>query len=113
MEQDPRVREFVGLFNQEKFFEAHEALEILWRDPAAAHKKFYQGLIQIAACLVHVQSGNLPGAEALFKSAVSKLEPYRPFFSGMDLDRLVRETQGRVFGSGGFPKIRFDKRQAG
>ena len=41
-------RSGIELFNQAEFFEAHEALEEVWRAAPAGEKMFLQGLIQVA-----------------------------------------------------------------
>ncbi len=74
MTEDPRYTQYFQLFHQEKFFEAHEVLEALWKETHGAQREFYQGLIQIAAALVHLQKQNRPGAEALFKKALVHFE---------------------------------------
>ncbi|HYK83348.1 MAG TPA: DUF309 domain-containing protein [Gemmatimonadales bacterium] len=69
-----RARE---LFNAGAFWEAHEALETVWRsiikdgDAAAAH--VWQGLIQAAAALLHQRRGNRHGVRALGRAALEKL----------------------------------------
>jgi uncharacterized protein len=61
------------LFNAGRFFECHEAWEAVWKVSVSAEKIFLQGLIQVAAALVHVQRGNLRGAIALYRKARDKL----------------------------------------
>jgi predicted metal-dependent hydrolase len=48
-----QCREGIELFNRAAFFDAHEALEDVWRSAPAADKKFLQGLIQVAVALYH------------------------------------------------------------
>ena len=61
------------LFNAGRFFECHEAWEAIWKVSASSEKVFLQGLIQVAAALVHIQRGNRPGALALYRKARDKL----------------------------------------
>ena len=105
-EPDPRYLQYFTLFNQEKFFEAHEVLEALWLETKGGERNFYQGLIQLAASLVHfhmrrsrsaasLQKGNLTGARELFRTASAYLKPYLPQHEGVDLARTLRDF--RVF----------------
>ena len=97
--------EFIRLFNDERFFEAHEVLEALWRRENGTPKPFYQGLIQIAAAFVHLQKGTPAGAPPLYQKAFSHLEPFLPSFSGLDLNVLLTAAHQAIFGHTSFPKI--------
>ena len=86
---DRRYFEYFRLFRKEKFFEAHEILENLWRETKGPEREFYQGLIQLAAVLVHYQRNNYPGAQELFRTASKYLGPYSPEHQGLDLKRIL------------------------
>jgi predicted metal-dependent hydrolase len=85
-EYDPSYVEFFTRFNQQHFFEAHEALEALWlpqrRGPNGA---FYKGLIQLAGAFVHWQK-NRPGpASALLRLARANLWKYPAIHEGLNV----------------------------
>ena len=61
------------LFNEEKFFEAHEEWEKLWRFEQGRDRTFVQGLIQVAGHFVHMQKENWSGAIRLAEKAKEKL----------------------------------------
>jgi hypothetical protein len=61
------------LFNDEKFFEAHEVWEDLWKLEYGKDKTFLQGLIQAAGHFVHLQKGNWSGALSVGEAARAKL----------------------------------------
>jgi predicted metal-dependent hydrolase len=61
------------LFNDESFFEAHEAWEELWHLEQGRDRAFVQGLIQAAAHFVHVRKGNWSGARTVAAAAREKL----------------------------------------
>ncbi len=88
---DPRYLEFFRLFEKEKFFEAHEVLEDLWRETQGEKREFYHGLIQLAALLVHFQKGNLTGAKELFRTASGYLEPYRPDYESLPVSKILED----------------------
>ncbi len=83
--------EYFRLYQEEKFFEAHEVLEDLWHRTHDKDRKFYQGLIQLAAALVHFQRENLAGTQKLFKTASRYLEPYAPQYKDLDLEKILRD----------------------
>ena len=78
------------LFNESEFFEAHEALEDVWRAAPRPEKKFLQGLIQIAVALHHHGRGNSVGARSVLKRSVRNLSAYPEDFGGIDLTSLLR-----------------------
>ena len=48
-QDDPRFLKGIDEFNQQFFFECHETLEEIWLEEHGEERKFYQGIIQIAA----------------------------------------------------------------
>lgn len=91
--EDPRFLEGIRCFNHRAFFEAHEVWEDLWRDEQGPARRFYQGLIQLAVCLHHFRNGNTRGAKKLCLSGSDYLEPYRPAYLGLDLERLLADLR--------------------
>jgi len=83
-------------FNACDFFEAHEVWEEIWQEEFGPSRKFYQGLIQAAVALHHFGNGNIRGAKKVFFGSCGYLEPYRPKFQGIDLDRFL-EGMKRCF----------------
>ncbi len=105
MTSPEEIREFVDLFNQQKFFEAHETLELLWRREKGEPRDFYQGLIQIAAVFVHLQKGTPGGGEKILETARGYLEKYRPVYQGLDIDHLLRQTRESFAEGAIFPRL--------
>jgi hypothetical protein len=65
----------LGLFNSGKYWEAHEALEGIWRPlDDGAEALVIQGLIQAAAALLHQARGNSHGTRAVGNAALEKLD---------------------------------------
>ena len=55
---DARFAGYFILFNEQKFYEAHDVLEDLWLpDRHGPNGHFYKGLIQLAGAFVHLQIG--------------------------------------------------------
>jgi uncharacterized protein len=89
----------IRLFNQGKFFDAHEVLEDVWRVAPAEQKKFLQGLIQLAVALHHHSRGNTVGALSLLKRAARNLavEPRQPRgIRVSDLLHSITECAGAI-----------------
>jgi predicted metal-dependent hydrolase len=86
-------REGLRLFNEHEFFACHDVLEELWTETLGPEREFYQGLIQASVALFHFGEGNLGGARRLYESSRRYLEPYRPRYLGVDVDRFLSETR--------------------
>ena len=92
-EADRLFREGVALFNGVRYWHAHESWETLWRASADEDRDFYQGLIQVAAGLLHLQRRNLRGARAKLEEGIAKLRRYEPAHRGIFVNELI--GQGR------------------
>lgn len=84
--------EFIRLFNERNFFEAHEVLESLWQKETGRERDFFHGLIQIAALFVHLQKKNLLGAERLLKTASVYLTRYVPRHCGIQVSAILEQA---------------------
>jgi uncharacterized protein len=87
------VAEAVSLFNAERFWEAHEVLETLWRAASGEEKGLLQALILVCAAFVHVQKEEQQVALGVARRAVPKLTWDEPSYHGID----VAGTRGRVW----------------
>lgn len=92
---DPKFLRYFDLFNQQRFFEAHEVLEELWLPCRNGRKgPFYKGLIQLAGAFVHVQKGRYGPAVSLLKLAEENLAKYPARYEALE----VRALQHRIAG---------------
>ncbi len=76
-------------FNRGEYFDSHEVWEELWIDETGEDRRFYQGLIQAAVALYHLENGNAVGSRKLVDSSASYLQGYRPRHHGLDVDRFL------------------------
>ena len=67
------LREGIDLFNQERFWEAHELLEEIWHPATGVERDIIQGLILTAAALVHYQKNENDVCVSILGRAKSKL----------------------------------------
>ena len=81
------------LFNAGKHWEAHEAWEDLWRATGGPLRLFYQGLVQAAVGMHHLQHGNLNGGRSQLTKSIDKLSQYPPRFCRIDNGKLVEDLR--------------------
>jgi predicted metal-dependent hydrolase len=79
----------VALFNGLRYWHAHEAWETLWRAADEEDRDFYQGLIMVAAGLLHLQRRNARGARNKLAEGLAKLKKYEPTYRDLVLNELV------------------------
>src|SRR3972149_12327028 len=82
----------VEQFNDGYFFEAHETWEELWLPSPWPARNFLQGIIQLAAALVHLMRHEYPGTVRLLDAGLKKIEGFPPDFLGIDGVRPLAEA---------------------
>jgi hypothetical protein len=92
-EQHELLHRGVALFNGLRYWHAHEAWETLWRSAEEEERDFYQGLIMLAAGLLHLQRRNGRGARNKLGEGLAKLRKYEPTHQGLVLTELVARCQ--------------------
>lgn len=80
----------IGHFNRGEYFDSHEVWEELWLDAEGEDRRFYQGLIQAAVALYHLENGNVVGSRKLVESSAGYLAAYRPTYRGLEIDAFLR-----------------------
>lgn len=96
-----RARE---LFNAERYWESHEALESLWRRLSGGEKSFVQGLILVCAAFVHSQKGEEGVALGVLRRAEKLLSWSLPAYHAIDVASLRREVES-ILESGSFHRF--------
>ena len=94
---DPLARA-IAEFNSWRFYDCHETLEDVWREAGGKGQDggpadFYQGIIKLAAGFHHLLRGNHKGAVSLLSDALRLLEPFRPTYLGVDVQRLLDDVR--------------------
>jgi predicted metal-dependent hydrolase len=96
------LKEGIELFNEGKYWEAHEAWEGVWMpDRKGPDSAFYKGLIQVAAGCLHYKRRNRRGAVNKWRSGADYLRPYLPSHRGVRLEPLVAAVDGFLSAIGG------------
>src|ERR1039457_7222370 len=97
---DPHYTGYFELFNQQKYFEAHDVLEHIWlKDKHGPNGAFFKGLIQLAGAFVHLQKNRPQPASSLFKLALANLEKYPALHEHLNLQttrELIRQWLARL-----------------
>jgi uncharacterized protein len=84
-----QLRRAIARFNAGRYFDCHETLEELWLAERDLLRYLYQGLLQIAVALHHLQRGNERGARSLLAKGITLLAAFPSPCLGVDLTALL------------------------
>ena len=82
-----------GLFNAERYWECHEALESLWRQKRGEEKRVLQGIILVCAAYVHHQKGEEDVALSVLGRGAKLLESPLQKYGVFDLAFIRMEVR--------------------
>jgi uncharacterized protein len=82
----------VEQFNSGQFYACHDTLEALWIEAGEPEKTFYQGILQIAVALYHLENRNWRGAVILLGEGSNRLRRYPSSYSSVDVDELLSQS---------------------
>jgi len=96
----PHAKEGLRLFNAGEYFEAHEALELAWREETGQVRRLYQGILKTAVTYLRIQRGNYVGAVKVYDRSMKWLRMWPDICCGVnvgklraDLDQVIAEVQ--------------------
>ena len=84
------ISEGISYFNNERFWECHEILEGVWKNCDGNEKLLVQGLILVAAGLVHYQKDEDFICINIFNRALEKLESSNGQYHNIDIDKIKK-----------------------
>ena len=90
VEKEKAISEGVDYFNNERFWECHEILEGVWKNCDGNEKFLVQGLILVAAGLVHYQKDEDSICISIFNRALEKLENSNGEYHNIDIDKIKK-----------------------
>ncbi|MEM1977984.1 MAG: DUF309 domain-containing protein [Candidatus Caldarchaeum sp.] len=89
IDRDAEFVKALELFNAERFWEAHEALEPLWKEAKGEEKTILHGIILTAAAYVHLQKNDRNGFHSIIKRALRALSAAPDRYRELDLRDMV------------------------
>ena len=92
MEKEQAIRHAVQLFNDEKYWGAHEALELVWKGASGSEKSILNGIILIAAAFVHDEKDEPGICLSILERAMKKLDGASGIYHGIDVGRIEELT---------------------
>ena len=87
------IRDGVFYFNNERFWECHEAFEGVWNKCFGREKDLVQGIILVAVAFAHGQKNDQDIGIGMLSRALEKLGDSPAVYSGIDVDRIRRKSK--------------------
>jgi len=78
----------IQLFNEGKYFEAHEHLELAWRAEPSPKRYLYIGILQAGVAYYHIQRRNYRGALKVIARARRWLNQLPIWYGGVHIAKL-------------------------
>lgn len=89
LSKEESIDRAVVLFNDEKYWWSHEALEMVWKEASGHEKQLLNGLILICAALVHFQKNeNNICFSILERSMIKFLNVKDSNYYGINIDKI-------------------------
>jgi hypothetical protein len=92
----PNALQGLKLFNEKKFFEAHEELESAWRAEKGKARDLYRGVLQVAVAYLHIARGNYNGAIKVYERSVKWLADFPDVCRGVQVGKLRSDAENAV-----------------
>lgn len=89
----PKAIEGIELFNEGKFFEAHEELEIAWKEETGSIRDLYRGILQVAVTYLHITRGNYDGAVKVYGRSLKWTKEWADICRGVHVKKLCIDAE--------------------
>jgi len=76
----------INLFNNKKWYEAHDAFEDLWNNLDGDERQIIQGILQVSVSQFHLSKGNINGATILLGEGLGRIKTRKSNTLGIDLE---------------------------
>jgi uncharacterized protein len=89
IEKDEAIERAMQLFNDEKYWQAHEVLEYVWKNESGIEKEILNGIILVAAAFVHDEKDEPDVCISILQRARKKLGRATGAYYGIDVNRIA------------------------
>ena len=80
----------LNLFNNQKWYEAHDAFEDIWNTIDGDERQIIQGILQVSVSQFHLSKGNYNGATILLGEGLGRIKNRTNINMGIDLETLCK-----------------------
>jgi len=88
IEKEQGIKDGIFYFNNERFWECHEAFEGVWKQCFGREKEIVQGIILFAVAFAHAQEDELSIGIGMLRRVLEKLDTSPSTYHSIDVDRI-------------------------
>ena len=92
IEKEDAIKDGISYFNNERFWECHEAFEGVWNQCYGREKELVQGIILVAVAFAHEQANEESIGVGMLGRALEKLGTSPSMYHSIDVDRIRTKT---------------------
>ena len=96
IEKNQLIKDGIFYFNNERFWESHEALEGAWKQCTGNEKELIQGIILVAAAFVHYQKYENKICLSVLGRALKKLHDKSGKYHDANIDSIKQKLFGML-----------------
>ena len=93
IEKEQGIKDGIFYFNNERFWESHEAFEGVWKKCVGREKEIVQGIILLAVSFAHAQKNEDDIGIGMLQRSLDKLGDSPSVYSTIDVDRIRRKIK--------------------
>ncbi len=91
IKKEDGIKDGIFYFNNERFWEAHEAWEGVWKKCSGREKQVVQGIILVAVAFAHSQKNDDKIGIGMFGRALEKIGDFTGMYHNIDVDRFRKK----------------------
>ena len=92
IEKDKGIKDGIFYYNNERFWECHEAFEGVWNQCYGREKELVQGIILVAVAFAHEQENEESIGIGMLGRALEKLGTSPSMYYSIDVDRIRKKA---------------------
>jgi len=92
IDKEQGIKDGIFYFNNERFWECHEAFEGVWKQCFGTEKEIINGIILFAVAFAHAQEDELSIGIGMLHRVLEKLGTSPSIYHSIDIDRLRKKA---------------------
>jgi len=92
IDKEQGIKDGIFYFNNERFWECHEAFEGVWKQCFGTEKEIINGIILFAVAFAHAQEDELSIGIGMLHRVLEKLGTSPSMYHSIDIDRLRKKA---------------------
>ena len=108
-ELHPSALRGIELFNNRRYWEAHEALEQAWLEETDSARHLYKGILQAGVTYLQVERRNFVGMAKMYERCRKWLAPWPNHCRQLNIEQLRMDVAAMVEAAGSLGPDRLDE----